>query len=44
MQHVSIGLSEHIWPSAREVIDVGGEGEQELETKCIGNIEIIICS
>lgn len=25
MQHVSIGLSEHVWPSACVVIVVGGE-------------------
>lgn len=30
-QQGSIGLSEHVWALAREVIEVGGEGEQELE-------------
>lgn len=39
IQHVSIGLSKHIWTLAHEVIDVGGEGEQKLETKCINSIK-----
>ena len=44
MQHDSIGLSEHTWASAYEVINVGGEGEQELETKCINNVKILMYS
>lgn len=35
LQYISIGFSEHVWPLARVVIDVGGEGEQELETKSV---------
>lgn len=32
-----------MWPSAWEIIDVGREGKQELETKSINNIRILIC-
>lgn len=44
IQQVSIGLSKHVWPPAHEVIDVSGREEQNLETKCINNIKILICS
>lgn len=43
VQHVCMGWNKHVWPSAWEIIDVGREGKQELETKSINNIRILIC-
>lgn len=35
----SIGLGKHIWPSACEVINACVREKQELEIKCIDNID-----
>lgn len=44
MQHVPIGLSEHVWPWVCVVVDVGGERGQELKPKRINSIKIPIWS
>lgn len=44
VQHASIGLSEHVWPSACVVIVVVGEREQELKPNRINTMKLPIWS